>query len=85
MVTRAVKPSEGAVLALHMGHDASMAVSYRGRVQCVLELERLFGQRSLGGRKGLFVGVYFLGPTSPTCLLKLSRQAVTQLRDEVSY
>ncbi|CAK9065113.1 Nodulation protein NolO [Durusdinium trenchii] len=52
MVTRAVKPSEGAVLALHMGHDASMAVSYRGRVQCVLELERLFGQRSLGGRKG---------------------------------
>ncbi|CAK9050006.1 unnamed protein product [Durusdinium trenchii] len=45
MVTRAVKPSEGAVLALHMGHDASMAVSYRGRVQCVLELERLFGQR----------------------------------------
>ena len=45
MVTRAVPDVSEAVLALHMGHDASVAVSHRGRVQCVLELERLFGKR----------------------------------------
>ena len=45
MVTREVLEDESAVLALHMGHDASVAVSHKGRVQCVLELERFFNKR----------------------------------------
>ena len=33
------------VIAVHTAHDASIAVSINGRVQCALELERLFGER----------------------------------------
>ena len=33
------------MIALHFGHDAQIVISKNGRVQCVLELERLFGQR----------------------------------------
>lgn len=33
------------VLAIHFGHDSNMAISIDGRVQCVLEFERLFGKR----------------------------------------
>ena len=32
-------------IALHMGHDASIALSKNGRIQCTLELERLFNIR----------------------------------------
>eukprot|EP00931_Biecheleriopsis_adriatica_P036058 TRINITY_DN20792_c0_g1_i1.p1 TRINITY_DN20792_c0_g1~~TRINITY_DN20792_c0_g1_i1.p1 ORF type:complete len:611 (+),score=94.97 TRINITY_DN20792_c0_g1_i1:155-1987(+) len=35
------------ILAFHGAHDASIAFSTNGRVQCVLELERLFGKRHL--------------------------------------
>ena len=38
-------PSQGAVIALHYGHDSNVAIGKNGRVQCVLELERLFGER----------------------------------------
>ncbi|CAJ1338986.1 unnamed protein product [Effrenium voratum] len=38
-------PAEARVLAFHVGHDSNMAMSIGGRVQCVLELERLFGER----------------------------------------
>ncbi|CAK9089122.1 Decarbamoylnovobiocin carbamoyltransferase (Novobiocin biosynthesis protein N) [Durusdinium trenchii] len=43
--------SRPAVIAFHAGHDASIAIGVAGRVQCVLELERLFEVRyySLGG------------------------------------
>lgn len=33
------------MISLYIGHDASVAVSQNGRVQCVLELERLFEER----------------------------------------
>ena len=33
------------MIALHYGHDANIAIARNGRVQCVLELERLFGER----------------------------------------
>ena len=32
-------------LAIHAGHDSNIAMSIDGRVQCVLELERFFGER----------------------------------------
>lgn len=32
-------------LAIHVGHDSNIAMSIDGRVQCVLELERFFGER----------------------------------------
>lgn len=35
----------GAVIAVHHGHDANIAIAIDGRVQCVLELERLFLKR----------------------------------------
>jgi carbamoyltransferase len=35
----------GTVIAFHIGHDSNVAISIDGRVQCVLELERLFQQR----------------------------------------
>eukprot|EP00438_Fugacium_kawagutii_P009632 Skav214981 [mRNA] locus=scaffold508:147289:149361:- [translate_table: standard] len=34
-----------ATIAIHEGHDANIAVAVGGRIQCVLELERLFGRR----------------------------------------
>ena len=39
------------VIGIHAGHDASIAIGVGGRVQCVLELERLFEERYfyLGG------------------------------------
>ena len=38
--------SEGiSIIALHAGHDGSIAVGKGGRIQCVLELERLYGDR----------------------------------------
>ena len=43
--SRSILAPKGAVIALHYGHDASIAVAKHGRVQCVLELERLFGER----------------------------------------
>ena len=42
---RRILASEGAVIALHYGHDANIVIAKHGRVQCVLELERLFGER----------------------------------------
>ncbi|CAK8991133.1 Nodulation protein NolNO [Durusdinium trenchii] len=33
------------VLAIHMGHDAQIVLAIGSRIQCVLELERLFGRR----------------------------------------
>ena len=36
---------EMAVIGLYPGHDASIARAVGGRVQCVLELERLFDVR----------------------------------------
>ena len=42
---------EAAAIALYSGHDASIAVGINGRIQCVLELERLFGQRGLAEHK----------------------------------
>jgi hypothetical protein len=35
-----VKSEEQTILALHMGHDSSIAITRNGRVQCILELER---------------------------------------------
>ena len=34
-----------ATIAVHKGHDAHIAVAIGSRIQCVLELERLFGRR----------------------------------------
>ena len=34
-----------ATIAIHKGHDAHIAVAVGSRIQCVLELERLFGRR----------------------------------------
>ena len=36
---------EKAIIALHAGHDGSIAVGKAGRIQCVLELERLYEDR----------------------------------------
>ena len=36
---------EKTVIALHAGHDGSIAIGKGGRIQCVLELERLFEDR----------------------------------------
>lgn len=44
--TEEVHDKDESVLAVHMGHDSSIAVSRRGRVQCILELERLFQKRT---------------------------------------
>eukprot|EP00435_Cladocopium_sp_Y103_P054806 s44_g18.t1 len=41
--TEEVRPK--VALAIHVGHDANIAMSIDGRVQCVLELERFFGER----------------------------------------
>ncbi|CAE7527458.1 nolO [Symbiodinium natans] len=38
-------PRKGAQIALYNSHEANIAISIDGRVQCVLELERLFGVR----------------------------------------
>jgi predicted NodU family carbamoyl transferase len=35
----------GSVIAMNLGHDASIAVTFDARVELVLELERLFGLR----------------------------------------
>ena len=34
-----VEPPEQTILALHMGHDSSIAITRNGRVKCILELE----------------------------------------------
>jgi len=39
------RPKPVNVLSISAGHDASIAISIDGQVQCVLELERLFGER----------------------------------------
>lgn len=39
------RPKPVNVLSIFAGHDASIAISIDGQVQCVLELERLFGER----------------------------------------
>ncbi|CAL1143546.1 unnamed protein product [Cladocopium goreaui] len=44
-LTKEVKSEEQTILALHMGHDSSIAITRNGRVQCILELERLFEVR----------------------------------------
>eukprot|EP00439_Symbiodinium_sp_Y106_P040207 s4001_g4.t3 len=41
----ALHVKEKTVIALHAGHDGSIAVGKGGRIQCVLELERLFEDR----------------------------------------
>jgi len=41
--TEEVRPK--VALAIHVGHDSNIAMSIDGRVQCVLELERFFGDR----------------------------------------
>ena len=41
--TEGVRPK--VALAIHVGHDANIAMSIDGRVQCVLEMERFFGER----------------------------------------
>ena len=38
-------PRKGSQIALYNSHEANIAISIDGRVQCVLELERLFGVR----------------------------------------
>ena len=38
-------PWNSSVLSIYLGHDSSFALSHSGRVQCVLELERLFNVR----------------------------------------
>ncbi|CAE7901258.1 ADPS [Symbiodinium sp. KB8] len=41
----ALHVKEKTVIALHAGHDGSIAIGKGGRIQCVLELERLFEDR----------------------------------------
>ena len=43
--TRTAVVTQGAVIAIHYGHDANIAIAKHGKVQCVLELERYFGRR----------------------------------------
>ena len=44
-VKQVLPPSKGTQIALYNSHEANIAISIDGRVQCVLELERLFGVR----------------------------------------
>lgn len=44
-MTWPVHPKRGWAIGFSVGHDASIAVSKNGHVQCVLELERWFGDR----------------------------------------
>ncbi|CAJ1334230.1 unnamed protein product [Effrenium voratum] len=60
---------EAAAIALYSGHDASIAVGINGRIQCVLELERLFGQR------------YYQPPSDPEQARKEWLQALEIVRD----
>ena len=39
------RPKPVNVISIFAGHDASITISIDGQVQCVLELERLFGKR----------------------------------------
>ena len=59
--TEEIDEKDESVLAVHMGHDSSIAVSRRGRVQCILELERLFQKRAsemrLDEKLGAFQGI----------------------------
>lgn len=44
-ITQKVEAPEQTILALHLAHDSSITVSRNGRIQCILELERLFEKR----------------------------------------
>eukprot|EP00439_Symbiodinium_sp_Y106_P021694 s8167_g2.t1 len=44
-IKKVLPPRKGSQIALYNSHEANIAISIDGRVQCVLELERLFGVR----------------------------------------